>query len=88
TNSLVKNYDPHLMPDLNTNPAAQELRKALFSNAKEMLQKFLMKDREQLDNTLLRLYAEYDSDDLLKDLLENENECTLALCEKPLIDAE
>lgn len=106
SNSLVKNYDPHMMPDLNTNPAANELRKALYSNSKEMLQKFLMKDREQrkmpgrvlskedkvilkvVDNALLRLYAESNSDDLLTSLLENENECTLTLCEKPLIDAK
>ncbi|CAG8633590.1 11081_t:CDS:10, partial [Racocetra persica] len=104
---LEKNYDPHTMPDLDNNPVAQELRKLLFSTSKEMLQKFLMKDREQrkvpgralskedkvilraVDNALLRLYAECDdSDDLLKSLLESENECTLALCEQPLIDAK
>ncbi|CAG8507415.1 13769_t:CDS:10 [Racocetra fulgida] len=109
SNGLVKNYDPHTMPDLDNNPGAQVLRKALFSTSKEMLQKFLMKDREQrkvpgralskedkiilraVDNALLRLYAECnsdDSDDLLKSLLESENECTLALCEQPLIDAK
>ncbi|CAG8711119.1 14915_t:CDS:10, partial [Cetraspora pellucida] len=103
---LVKSYDPHTMPDLDNNPVAQQLRKALFSTSKEMLQQFLVKDREQrkvpgqtlskkdkvilraVDNALLRLYAECNYDDLLKSLLESENECTLALCEKPLIDAK
>ncbi|CAG8470925.1 27943_t:CDS:10 [Dentiscutata erythropus] len=106
--SLEKIYDPQMVPDLNNNPAAQELRQTLFSNSKEMIQKFLMKDREQrrttgralskkdkailrvraVDNSLLRLYIESNSDDLLTSLLESDNECILDLCEKPLKDAK
>ncbi|CAG8725869.1 7040_t:CDS:2, partial [Funneliformis caledonium] len=39
--SLVKNYDPHIKPDLESSHATKELRKVLIKNAKEMLQKFL-----------------------------------------------
>ncbi|CAI2171240.1 19809_t:CDS:10 [Funneliformis geosporum] len=101
--SLVKNYDPHIKPDIESSHATQELRKALIKNAKEMLQKFLTKYREQrrvkgktlkpdkrkilraIDNALLRLYAESNSE-LLNTLLENSNECVLELSEKFLLD--
>ncbi|CAG8439841.1 14430_t:CDS:10 [Funneliformis mosseae] len=101
--SLVKNYDPHIKPDLESSHATKELRKVLIKNAKEMLQKFLTKYREQrrdkgktlkpdkrnilraVDNALLRLYAESNSEQL-NSLLENSNECVLELSEKILFD--
>ncbi|CAG8566496.1 1122_t:CDS:10, partial [Diversispora eburnea] len=106
SSSMIKNYDPHIKPDIDTSPATQELRKALITNAKDMLQKFLTWDRGQrkstsnaltkkdkvilkaVDNALLRLYTESDSEDLLRNLLESDNECDLDLCKKVLEENE
>ncbi|CAG8455984.1 9617_t:CDS:10, partial [Acaulospora morrowiae] len=100
--SIIKNYDPHIKPDIETSPATQKLRQVLTTNAKEMLQKFLTLDREQrkssgkvlteedkiilkaVDNSLVHLYAESNLDNLLRSLLEGENECDLDLCRKIL----
>ncbi|RIA94527.1 vacuolar sorting protein 39 domain 2-domain-containing protein [Glomus cerebriforme] len=45
--NLVKNYEPHIKPDVESAQATQRLGKVLITNAREMLQKFLTKDREQ-----------------------------------------
>jgi hypothetical protein len=44
---MSKNYDPHITPNIESAHATQRLGKVLIMNAKEMLQKFLIKDREQ-----------------------------------------
>ncbi|CAG8578176.1 17554_t:CDS:10, partial [Acaulospora colombiana] len=102
--TMIKNYDPHIKPDIETAPATQKLSKILITNAKEMLQKFLTWDREQrkssgkvltkedkailkaVDNALVRLYSETNSVDLLRNLLEGDNQCDLDLCKKILED--
>ncbi|CAG8574593.1 9361_t:CDS:10 [Ambispora gerdemannii] len=44
--SLIKNYEPHIKPNVQSSPATQGLRKQLLAHANEMLQKYLTKDRE------------------------------------------
>ncbi|CAJ0628323.1 3331_t:CDS:10, partial [Entrophospora sp. SA101] len=100
--NLTKNYDPHIKPDIETASATQGLRKTLITNAKENLQKYLSKYREQfdlkaiskdekkilqaVDNALVRLFIENNSDKLLNSLLEGPNYCDLGLSEQILIN--
>ncbi|CAG8490970.1 5112_t:CDS:10 [Ambispora leptoticha] len=94
--SLIKNYEPHIKPDIQSSPATQGLRKQLLTHANEMLQKYLAQDRQKrksskspldrnilksVDNALVRLYATSDSRKPLISLLQDENECTLEDCE-------
>lgn len=43
--NLVKNYAPHIKPDVETAPPTADLRRILCSTAREMLASFLRKMR-------------------------------------------
>jgi hypothetical protein len=45
--NLVRNYSPHLEPDIQDAPAAIELRQVLGNAAREMLLVFLEKSRRR-----------------------------------------
>ncbi|KAG9296858.1 hypothetical protein G9A89_006813 [Geosiphon pyriformis] len=61
--SLIKNYDPHIKPDVQSSPATQGLRKVLLGNANEMLRSYLtnyrqtrkkLRPAQDLDKIILR----------------------------------
>ncbi|CAJ0754292.1 15928_t:CDS:10 [Entrophospora sp. SA101] len=100
--SLLDDFGSFEDIDIETASATQGLRKTLITNAKENLQKYLSKYREQfdlkaiskdekkilqaVDNALVRLFIENNSDKLLNSLLEGPNYCDLGLSEQILIN--
>nr|CAG8434698.1 7037_t:CDS:10 [Entrophospora candida] len=100
--SLLDDFGSFEEIDIETASATQGLRKTLITNAKENLQKYLSKYREQfdlkaiskdekkilqaVDNALVRLFIENNSDKLLNSLLEGPNYCDLGLSEQILIN--
>lgn len=43
--NIEKNYSPHIQPDIETASATVELRRVLLLNAREAVQKYLLRER-------------------------------------------
>jgi hypothetical protein len=45
--NIEKNYSPHIQPDVETASATVELRRVLLLNAREAVQKYLLRERSK-----------------------------------------
>ncbi|CAO3664445.1 unnamed protein product [Umbelopsis vinacea] len=88
--NIEKNYSPHIQPDVETASATVELRRVLLSNAREAVQKYLLRERAKfnreakgsktlkcIDTALLKVSATKEDASQLYDLVNNPNECSM-----------